>query len=245
MKDWRTLVGVAGELAITVGVLLLLFVVWELGFVAVVDSRSQAGDVSALEQQFGGPHRSGPVVPTTTPRASATATVAPATSVVPQEGELFAILRIPRLGGPTWAKPVYQGTSLDLLAKGLGHYTGTQLPGEVGNVAIAGHRAGHGNPLIDIDAIQPGDVMVIETREAYLVYRATRHEIVEPDRLDVLAPVPEHPGETPTERSFTLTSCNPRYGSSQRWIVFASFVERIPHEQGLPAGLLADPATKA
>ena len=94
---------------------------------------------------------------------------------------MFAILRIPRLGAG-WAKPVYEGISLDVLAKGLGHYPNTQLPGQVGNIAIAGHRAGHGNPLINIDAIQTGDVLVIETRDAYLVYRAVRHTIVPPTR---------------------------------------------------------------
>ena len=124
---------------------------------------------------------------------------------------------------------------LDVLAQGLGHYPGTNLPGEVGNLAIAGHRAGHGNPLIDIDAIQPGDVLVIETREAYFVYRAVRHEIVDPTDAAVIDPVPEQPGATPTQRWFTLTSCSPRYGSSSRYIVFSSSSRRSRTRRGCPS----------
>jgi sortase A len=241
VRALRAVIGGAGELCITVGALLLLFVVWQLGYVAVVGGSKQGDVVSALERDFGGAGH-GVVQPSQT---TAGRPAPPLEAKALSDGDVFGIVRIPRLGGPTWAKPVYQGVGLPVLAKGLGHYTDTQLPGEVGNVAIAGHRAGHGNPLIDIDAIQPGDVMVIETREAYFVYRAVRHEIVDLTKVDVIDPVPEQPGATPTERWFTLTSCNPRYGSSHRYIVFAKFEQKIPHDQGLPADLLADSAQEA
>ena len=127
------------------------------------------------------------------------------------------------------------------LAKGLGHYPDSQLPGQVGNTAIAGHRAGHGNPLIDIDAIKPGDVMVVETRDAYAVYRAERSQIVPPTQVDVIAPVPGQPNATPTTAYLTLTSCDPRFGSTNRFIVHASLERVIPRAEGLPPELLADP----
>lgn len=250
MRLVRGAVGVVGELCLTAGVVLLLFVGWQLGFVAVVDGHRQQGSVSALEQDFGGgPHPSsgGP----STPGASASPVVgAPAVTAADlaeslRSGRAWGILRVPRLGGPTWAKPIYEGVGLDVLAKGLGHYPTTALPGAVGNIAVAGHRAGHGNPLIDIDAIVPGDLLVVETREAYFVYRAVRHEIVDPSDVAVLEPVPEQPGVAPTERVLTLTSCNPRYGSTRRYIVFSTLVEKIPHAKGLPDSLLADPATAA
>lgn len=253
MRAVRAVVGGLGELLVTAGVVLILFVVWQLGYVAVVDGNKQAGVVSALERDFSGtPHGGATNVTNGSNESNGTTPATPAPTSGPpldasqlQDGSVFGIVRIPRLGGPTWAKPVFQGDGLDVLAKGLGHYGTTQLPGEVGNVAIAGHRAGHGNPLIDIDAIRTGDVMIIETREAWFVYRAVRHEIVEPTRIEVLAPVPGQPGVTPTEAWFTLTSCNPRYGSTERYIVFAKFEQKIPHNQALPADLLADPATKA
>lgn len=236
MSRVRATIGVVGELSITLGVLLLLFVVWQLGYVGVVESNNQAGIVSGLEQQFDAPHPVDGGSPTTS---------APLTAADLTDGSVFAVLRIPRLGGPTWAKPVLQGVGLDVLAKGLGHYPQTQLPGEVGNVSIAGHRAGHGNPLINIDAIKPGDVMVLETRDGWYVYRAVRSEIVPPTTVEVLAPVPGQPGVTPTQAWFTLTSCDPRYGSTNRYIVFSHLEQTIPRAQGLPEGLLADPAAQS
>lgn len=232
MNRVRTAVSVLGELLITAGVVLLLFVVWQLGYVALVDSRAQASVVSDLEQQF------------------AHSSLAPNATAAPEDGELsdgsvFAILRVPRLGGPAWAKPVYEGVGTDTLAKGLGRYPTSQLPGQIGNTAIAGHRAGHGNPLIDIDAIQPGDVMIVETRDAYAVYRAERSKIVPPTQMDVIAPVPGQFGAVPTKAYLTLTSCDPRYGSTNRFIVLASLERVIPRSEGLPPELLADPKGNA
>lgn len=229
----RRAVGVVGELAITFGLILVLFVIWQLGFVAVVVNRGQAEVVLSLEHDFLTSDQDRP---------------SEAQGFAPQrhsgDGDAFAVLRIPRLGGDTWAKPVYQGVALSVLAKGMGHYEQTQSPGGIGNMAIAGHRAGHGNPLIDIDAIVSGDVVVVETRAAFFVYRAVQHVIVEPTDVAVLAPVPGHPGAVPTKPWLTLTTCDPRYGSSHRYIVFALLDETIPHERGIPAQLLTDPAGK-
>jgi sortase A len=235
----RTAVGVVGELAITAGVVLLLFVVWELGVVAVTTNRAQAATVESLERRF--------AHPTSTPSAGSTPsddpTVGPSSSpssAAPASGGAFAILRIPRLGAD-WAKPVYQGVGPDVLAEGIGHYPDTQLPGAVGNAAFAGHRAGHGNPLIDIDTIRPGDAIVVETADAYVVYRAVRSEIVPPTDVRVLDPAPEQPGTAPTQAWLTLTSCEPKYGSTNRYIVFAQLDRSVPHGQGLPVDVLGSP----
>jgi sortase A len=242
----RAAVGVVGELAVTAGVVLVLFVVWQLGYEGVVQGRAQSGVVSGLEQRFGAvpPVPPGPSGGATTPasRATTPTTSTPtATETQPAPGTAFAILRVPRLGGPTWSKPVLEGTGPDVLAQGLGHYPSTALPGQVGNVAIAGHRAGHGNPLIDIDAIRDGDVLLVETQVGYYVYRATGHEIVPPTTVQVLDPVPNQPGVSPTAAVLTLTSCDPRYGSTNRYIVYARLEQTMPRAQGLPAGLLDDP----
>lgn len=225
----RTLVRTVGELLFTAGVLVGLFVVWLLGWQAHVQDGEQADAVSGLERSFDPPARS----------ASPARSSAPAASE-PKDGEAFAVLRIPRLGAD-WAKPVRQGVGADVLAQGMGRYPGTALPGAVGNVGIAGHRSGHGNPLLDIDLIRPGDVLVIETKSAYNVYRAVRHEIVAPDRSDVVAAVPERPGAKPTERWFTLTTCSPRWGNTSRYIVFSRLEIAIPRAQGLPAAYLETP----
>jgi len=241
----RAVVGTVGELAITAGVLLLLFVVWELGVVGFTTNRAQAATVDTLERQFALPTPTTPSTPSTPSTSSTTdtPTASPTTSAavpVPPPGDAFAILRIPRLGA-SWAKPVYQGVGLDVLAKGIGHYPDTQLPGQVGNAAFAGHRAGHGNPLIDIDTIRPGDAIVVETADTYVIYRADRSEIVPPTDVNVLAPVPDQPGVAPTEAWLTLTSCEPKYGSTNRFIVFAKLDRSVPRAEGLPADVLAAP----
>jgi sortase A len=227
----RTSIGVVGELAITAGIVLLLFVVWQLGYVAVTTNRAQAATVESLERQFG---RKTPA-----PSAASTPTDDPTGAPVPS-GDAFAILRIPRLG-TGWAKPVYQGVGADVLAEGIGHYPETQPPGAVGNAGFAGHRAGHGNPLIDIDTLRPGDAIVVETADAYVVYRTVRSEIVPPTDVRVLVPVPEQPGATPNEAWLTLTSCEPKYGSTNRFIVFARLDRSVPRDEGPPADALAAP----
>ena len=235
----RRAVGVTGELLLTAGLLVLLFVVWQIGVMGVVDGRRQADLVGGIERGFA----------TARPGSPASGQDTRPTDRPPAEGSLadldpgapFGVLRVPRLGGSDWARPVLQGVGLDVLARGLGHYAGTALPGQVGNLAIAGHRSGHGNPLIDIDAVQPGDAVVLETRAGWYVYRAVRHDVVAPDRSDVVAPVPERPGVRPTERWLTLTTCSPRYGSTSRYVVFARFETLVPRAAGRPDAVLADP----
>ena len=78
----------------------------------------------------------------------------------------------------------------------MGRYPGTALPGAIGNIGIAGHRSGHGNPLLDVDLIRPGDVLVLETKSAYNVYRVVRHEIVAPDRSTSSRPCRSGPGRS-------------------------------------------------
>lgn len=224
MSRVRAAVGVLGELLVTAGAVLLLFAFWQLVVVGMVDTRAQNEAVAALEREF-----------------SAGAAGEEPPGALGPEGSAVAILRVPRLGGPTWARPVYEGVGLGVLAKGLGRYPTTQQPGQLGNTAIAGHRAGHGNPLLDIDAIRPGDVLVVETREQYAVYRAERSLVVRPTRVDVLAPVPGAPGATPRQAYLTLTSCDPRYGSTNRYVVHALLDRAVPRAAGLPGGLLADP----
>ncbi len=250
-RRWRAVVGGIGEVFITIGVVLVLFVVWQLGFVAIVDSNAQIGVVSQLEAQFAAGGEGLPDIPLTSPGGTATdpggtsgttgTTGNTGPKVTLEDGKVFAILRVPRLGGPGWARPIYEGVGLPTLAKGLGRYPDTALPGAIGNFAVAGHRAGHGNPLINIDAIRDGDVMVVETRSGYAVYRAQRHTIVPPTSVDVVAAVPQKPGVKPTEAWFTLTSCDPRFSSTNRYIVFAKLERVIPRAEGLPADLLADP----
>ena len=101
-----------------------------------------------------------------------------------------------------------------VLADGPGHYPGTPLPGQRGNVAFAAHRAGHGDPFIDFDELRPGDVIELRqglTSWTYVV--DTDPKIVLPSASWVLDPL--------RGRRLTLTTCWPKYGSSKRMYVRA------------------------
>lgn len=222
MRALRGALGLLGDLFVTAGVLLLLFVGWQLWWTDVTANRVQAATVHELTREFSTPG---------------------ATGVTPEPvafGKAFAIVRIPRFGAQ-YARPVLEGTSHDILDEGVGHYVGTAAPGAVGNFAVAGHRTTYGRPFHDIDTLVPGDLVVVETRATYSVYAVKRHVIVAPTAVDVIAPVPEHPGVQPTVAWLTMTACHPKYSAAQRYVVFAQLVHVYPHAQGLPAGTLTPP----
>lgn len=224
MRALRWAVQAFGELLITLGALLLLFVVWQLWWTDVTANREQATITHQLERDFGAPSKPGQPDPLAS------------LSHVPL-GKAFAIIRIPRFGA-TNARPVLEGTSADILDKGYGHYVGTAEPGAVGNFAVAGHRTTYGRPLHDIDKLRDGDRIVVETKRTYFVYAVQRHVIVTPDHVEVVAAVPQHPGQTPTVRYMTMTSCHPKYSASQRYVVFATLKATYARAAGLPASVM-------
>ncbi len=209
--------GVLGELALTVGVLVLLYAVWQVWWTDLEANAQHTASVTRLEHAFS----------QTTPSA---------TSVVPpiEPGAGFAIARIPQLGAD-YAVPIVEGTTSPLLELGIGHYVGTAEPGQIGNLALAGHRMTYGGPFRDIERVTPGDVVIIETASTFYVYTMGAHTIVDPDHVAAIAPVPEHPGVAPTVASITLTACHPKYASTWRWIVHGELTETIPRAQWDPA----------
>jgi sortase A len=139
----------------------------------------------------------------------------PSATPVPH-GEALAVMRIPRFGAE-WEWAALEGTSLEVIADGPGHYPRTPLPGQRGNVAFAAHRAGHGDPFIDFDTLRPGDRVELEQGGTVWVYEIdTRPEIVPVSASWVLDPLPG--------RRLTLTTCWPKYGSSKRMYVRAHLV---------------------
>ena len=118
---------------------------------------------------------------------------------------------------------------------GLGHYDGTAMPGGVGNFALAGHRQTRGAVLDYIDKLQVGDHIYVRTKDGYYTYTVYEHVIVQPDNIEVIEPVPSKPGQEPTERIMTLTTCHPRYGDTERYIVHARFESWQPNSAGAPA----------
>jgi len=135
----RRVAGWAGELLVTLGVLVLLFAAWQLWWTDVVSNRAQTQIVDSLEATFA---REG---------AEATSAPVPANGIpdaLNDEGA-FAVLRIPRFGDD-YARPIIEGTGRDVLALGVGHYVGTAGPGQVGNFALAGHRTTFPSPRMPV-----------------------------------------------------------------------------------------------
>lgn len=136
---------------------------------------------------------------------------------VPEYEETFAVLRVPRWG-EDYVRPITEGTEQKILdEKGIGHYEGTALPGSEGNFAIAGHRTTYGKPFADIDTLEEGDVLMVQTKEATFVYSVTGSQIVRPEDVHVLDSIPGR-------SLMTLTTCHPKYGNTERYIVYAELV---------------------
>lgn len=223
MSAGRGFVRGLGELLLTAGLVVLLFVAYLLWGTSSYTSRSQASLHDDLRRAWAGATPASP---------------ARGVSVKPiPVGAGFAVIRIPRLG-PDYAKVVVEGVALADLKRGPGHYPGTALPGQVGNAVISGHRTTYGAPFNRLDELRVGDAVVLETQDRWFVYRMSDREIVAPDAISEINPAPHQAaGAPPTQRLLTLTTCHPKYSAAQRLIVHATFTRAVPKAQPPPVEL--------
>lgn len=222
------IVGATGELLLTVGVLAVLFLVWDLwwtGLEADRDREQSAEEFVARLEALESPQQ----------RPDAGESEDDIAELAAQ-GEVMAMVYAPRLGDE-WTAPVLPGVEAESLNRaGLGHYSSTQLPGEPGNFALAGHRQTYGAILWDQDTFVVGDPIYIQSSDGWYTYRVTETYVVSPDQSEVLAPVPGSPGEDPEDASvLTLTTCHPPYTTLDRMITHAELVDHDPLDQGPPA----------
>ena len=150
---------------------------------------------------------------TTTLAATTTTIALPVPLPVPEAGTVepiieMATLEIPKLGV---SKTMFEGVTLGTLDHGPGHWPGSALPGQIGNMVIAGHRMSHDRPFRDLDLLVPGDEMVLTDATGRHVYRVVRTEIVEPNALWIL-------DQTPASTA-TLFACHPKGSTKQRIVV--------------------------
>ncbi|MBX7453115.1 class E sortase [Mycolicibacterium sp. 3033] len=210
----RSLLRWAGEVIITAGLILALFVVYLLWWTGVQTAGAQRALGAELDR----------TTPSQTVQAPVEASVDPAPPI-PAVGKPYVRIQSPVLG-EDWSWVVVEGVDLPQLALGPGHYPGTAGPGEVGNFAVAGHRAGHAAPFEDLDRLKPGDVVNFSVGRARWSYRVDRSFLTEPGDVGVIDPVPEQPAAVPTRRLMTLTTCDPKYGVRfQRLIVVGTLIE--------------------
>lgn len=150
----------------------------------------------------------GPPVPDPVP-TQPTLLVEPA----PARSEPFAIIRAPSLARLSEGWTVVEGVGVAELKTGAGHMPDTPLPGMPGNAVISGHRTTYGAPFNEIDRLQPGDLIVVETATGAHHYTVRRSMVVSP--LDVWV------SEARPGAWLTLTTCHPEFSARQRLVVFA------------------------
>jgi sortase A len=139
---------------------------------------------------------------------------------VPEEGATFGAMRVPRWGD--YEEPIAEGITDAVLDElGLGRFPDSQMPGEEGNFAVAGHRTLHSRPLYGVAELQVGDEIVVTTVEGEYTYTVSGHEIVDPDQVRVVGPDPQNPGGPAVGRLMTLVACHPLGSDAQRYIVYA------------------------
>jgi sortase A len=226
MQTARVL-GAIGRALITAGVLVLLFVVYQLWGTGIQEARAQ----DSLEDQFAEVLQNAgsdlPGTDATTPSTTAPP-VTTAPPPAPPDGDAAAHIAIPKIG---LDKIVVEGVSVADLKRGPGHYPGSPMPGQPGNAAIAGHRTTYGAPFNRIDELNPGDEILVTTLQGAFRYEVFDQQIVTPDQVEVLNDYGDN--------RLTLTACNPKYSARQRIVVIAKLAANVT-----PAPA-PDPATVA
>jgi sortase A len=238
-----SIIGVLGELLITAGVLVLLFLGWQVWLNDIIVGAEQESAASELAQSWQDDATATPVVPeeTATPEETVdpAAPVEPVVMTAPANAQQFGILMVPRWG-VGWERPIAEGVGVaDVLNKiGIGHYPGTQMPGEVGNFAVAAHRKAYGGGLEHVHELQIGDHIYVETADGWYSYVYRSSEYVLKTGIGVIDAVPQQPDATPVDRLITLTTCNPFYSTAERLISYGVYDGWYPRAGGPPAELV-------
>ncbi|MGC0330797.1 LPXTG-site transpeptidase (sortase) family protein [Streptomyces sp. SAI-170] len=219
-----TAISVFGELLITAGLVLGLFVVYSLWWTNVLADRKADKESDKVRDHWAESRQTGPRTLDT------------------KDG--IGFLHVPAMSSHEIL--VKKGTSTELLNDGVaGYYTDpvkATLPmsGRNGNFTLAAHRDGHGAKFHNIDKLDKGDPIVFETKNRWYVYKvyATLPETSKYN-VDVLAAVPEESGRKKAGKYITLTTCTPVYTSRYRYVVWGELVrvEKVNDERTPPKEL--------
>jgi sortase A len=140
--------------------------------------------------------------------------------VAPEEGDLIGAITLPTLG-LSW--PIFEGTNDEQLDAGVGHFSGSVLPGIADNSVLSGHRTTVFGRLGELSV---GDVIYVTTSGGAFTYQVRDFDVVlKTDRTVIV----------PTETAvLTLTTCYPFYSpvpTTQAFIVSADLThsDHTPH----------------
>ena len=238
-----TVVGVLGELFLTAGVMVLLFLGWQVWLNDIIVGAEQTSAANELAEQWDKGADDPKPTPSATDEAPAPEETAaprdpgePVVAAAPKTAESFANLIVPRLGAD-YRRPIAEGVGLNVLNNrktGVGHYPQTQMPGEVGNFAVAAHRTTYGAGFHDINSLLVGDSIFVETADGWYKYIYRGTEYVRPTGVGVLEPVPQVAGVASTDRIITMTSCHPYFSAAERIIAYGVYDTWYPRADGPP-----------
>jgi sortase A len=198
---------VTGKTLISAGLLILLFVAYQLWGTGLAERQAQ----DKLKSQF-----------ITSTTIAASSTDAPATTTLPPpptKGDVVGRMVIDRI---KVNKFVIAGVGYKELEKGPGLFAGSPLPGQLGNAAIAGHRTTFGAPFSRVNELVDGDRIVIHTSRGEFVYIVDgAPKIVKASAVDVIRTV------DPTRATLTLVTCHPKWTSENRMIISAELEPKV------------------
>ena len=214
-----------GELCITAGLVLILFVVWQLWWTDIQANRDNEVLADELSQDWANQD------PNELPDDPDEPVVADPVG----KNEAFGIFYIPRFGDDYY-RTVAEGVDLEpvLNRMGVGRYPNSAMPGEVGNFSIAGHRVTYGKPLNQIANLRPGDEIIVQTKDGFYTYTFRNFDIILPDAVEVLSPVPDAPDFKGKDRILTMTACNPMFSARERYVAYAELTDWTPASDGAP-----------
>jgi sortase A len=203
----NTALDLVGKTLISAGLLLLLFVAYQLWGTGLAERQAQ----NKLKSQF-----------ITSTTVAATSTDAPTTTTpppAPTKGDVVAQIVIDKINVD---KFVIAGVGYKELEKGPGLFAGSPLPGQLGNVSLAGHRTTFGAPFGRVNELVEGDRIVLQTSRGEFVYLVTGPPtIVQATDVDVIRTV------DPDRAILTLVTCHPKWTSENRMIISAELVDEI------------------
>jgi LPXTG-site transpeptidase (sortase) family protein len=207
-------ISVIGEILITAGLILALFVVYSLWWTNVIADRHEKAAADRVRQQWAqsAPSGGGHSAPK---------------SLDTKDG--IGFLHVPAMGRH-YEVLVKKGTSTDVLNEGVAGYYTRPTPSAMpwdksGNFTLAAHRDGHGAKFHNIDKIKNGDPIVFESKDTWYVYKV--YKVLDQTskyNVAVTDQVPKESGKTKPGRYITLTTCTPVYTSRYRYIVWGELV---------------------
>ena len=250
------LMGGFGEILITLGVLGLLFVVWELWWTGIEAESDRQDSLTEFYANMpeppaasdgdgdgddgdaeGGPNPADFEVCYTLDDGTEIGCAEHMRSQTGSE-QIMGTVYVPRLG-EGWAAPIRHGVSANQIDRGgVGHYPSTQWPDEPGNFAMAGHRNTNASMLGNQDNLQTGDPIYVVSYDGIYVYEVRERHVVLPNQTDVLNPVPSASGAEAEFGVLTFTTCHPMYSNRERLIHHAEIVDFVPIGGEAPADLV-------